>query len=62
MEKQEYERLRATRETVKNGTATFTQRNYMKMYEKHRAKKQAEEKAKAQTQPVRSTKKFGAND
>ncbi len=37
-QQQEYERIKAIRERVENGTSNFAERNYLKMYDKGKGK------------------------
>jgi len=39
LQKKEYERMKALRDKVKDGKATFAERNYLKMHDKKKNKK-----------------------
>lgn len=61
MEKKRYEKLKAIKAKVANGTATFAERNIFKMElknKKKRAKNQADKAAKHEARNVRSNTRF----
>ena len=60
MDKKQYERLKAIKARVANGTATFTERTIIRMEEKKRRKREAQEQERRnQVQPqTGSTKRL----